>query len=535
MDERCDEPPWNDLEIRRRAAIGEPCRRPSGEPYVETRRYARDLGAPRYHAPRVDRYCDAYASACVIAWRGDLRDGLAPARVLREIRSSAIYRLAARDGRVRAVPAQTTWPHATIKSLERAIADLTAERPDRDGAAKRAKDAIDDLEQALEARRAPARRAESPADVIARWGTEGPLVHEPTGLETLDEATDGGPVYGTRWYVQGAPDAGKTALVLAEIAATYAERGIAVGLLSIDEEPDDVVTRLVQRLGFEREAAERREASGLARMRGMLSGVPIRIYDRAWTIEDAAADLAAWAREIAGGRAMLGIDSIQAVRCAVELGEVGAQLGTVQTIEARVRAVRDVAIGHRLIAIATSEMGRAGYRSRSGLEEVDPLATAKWSSAIEYGARVMISLTSVQGHADIIRAELPKNKHGTGSRRWARDAAEDRAIYLRIDRARQTLIEVDRPEDRSDGPSDEDREAAEDARRREMAERILAALVKANAKGARLTARDDLRALVSGANDLKAKAVSLLISEGRIAGGRGKPFGPVYAESDGDT
>lgn len=99
---------------RCRAAIGEPCRRPSGEPYVETRRYARDLGAPRYHAPRVDRYCDAYASACVIAWRGDLRDGLAPARVLREIRSSTIYRLAVRDGRVRAVPAQTTWPHAEV-------------------------------------------------------------------------------------------------------------------------------------------------------------------------------------------------------------------------------------------------------------------------------------------------------------------------------------------------------------------------------------------------------------------------------------
>lgn len=349
---------------------------------------------------------------------------------------------------------------ATIKSLERAIADLTAERPDRDGAAKRAKDAIGDLEKALEARRAPARRAESPADVIARWGTEGPLVHEPTGLATLDEATDGGPVYGTRWYVQGAPDAGKTALVLAEIAATYAARGIAVGLLSIDEEPDDVVTRLVQRLGFDREAAERREAAGLARMRGMLSGVPIRIYDRAWTIEDAAADLAAWAREIAGGRAMLGIDSIQAVRCAVELGEAGAQLGTVQTIEARVRAVRDVAIGHRLIAIATSEMGRAGYRSRSGLEEVDPLATAKWSSAIEYGARVMISLTSVQGHADIIRAELPKNKHGTGSRRWARDAAEDRAIYLRIDRARQTLIEVDRPEESASASGSERATAA---------------------------------------------------------------------------
>ena len=51
-------------------------------------------------------------------------------------------------------------------------------------------------------------------DVLAHWRKNGPLVHEPTGIEALDEVTDGGPVYGSRWGVAGAPDAGKTALAM---------------------------------------------------------------------------------------------------------------------------------------------------------------------------------------------------------------------------------------------------------------------------------------------------------------------------------
>lgn len=45
----------------------------------------------------------------------------------------------------------------------------------------------------------------SPASVIDAWGREGPLVHEPTGLEALDTATGGGPPYGTRWYLGERP------------------------------------------------------------------------------------------------------------------------------------------------------------------------------------------------------------------------------------------------------------------------------------------------------------------------------------------
>lgn len=282
------------------------------------------------------------------------------------------------------------------------------------------------------------RAALTPAEVLDRWADEGPLVHEPTGFEALDAATGGGPVYGSRWYVQGAPDAGKTAW-LVHVAHEYAERGIVVGLLAVDEEPDDIVTRLAQRVGFRRQTCETREHDALERMHVELDGLPIRLYGPEWTIEEAARDLAAHVAPH-GGRAMLGIDSIQVVKCDAER-DAEREVSMAAAVELKVRAVRGVAIEHSLIVIATSEMGRAAYRDPSRRNRLDPMAAAKWSGAIEYGARVLVSLQNVPGESDLIEVELPKNKYGR-----ARIASEGEALYLKIDRATQKLWEVAAPE-----------------------------------------------------------------------------------------
>ncbi len=89
----------------------------------------------------------------------------------------------------------------------------------------------------------------TPSDVLAEWGRRGPLVHEPTGLDWLDERTGGGLPYGTRCYVLGAPDAGKTALMI-ELADSYVSRGVPVGILAIDEEPGDIVDAARPTLGI---------------------------------------------------------------------------------------------------------------------------------------------------------------------------------------------------------------------------------------------------------------------------------------------
>jgi hypothetical protein len=292
---------------------------------------------------------------------------------------------------------------------------------------------------------AAAKRQRSAATIVQvfdGWLREGALAHEPTSIPELDELTGGGPVYGTRWYLAGAPDAGKTALLI-QIVHAVLLRGVVVGLLAVDEDPDDIVTRFAQRGGYSRKNCEVRDPAVLARMREALGTLPLRIYDASWTIESAAADLAAFAKQRAdsdpkghprGACAMLAIDSLQTVRCAVDVQaeESGRELPEVSAVTARARAIRCVATMFRLIAIATSEQGRGSYRSNDPSQQTSALASAKWSGAVEYSARVLVALRPVPNQPDLIELEIAKNKHGP----------RDRKLYLKIDRASQTLLPV---------------------------------------------------------------------------------------------
>jgi KaiC/GvpD/RAD55 family RecA-like ATPase len=307
-------------------------------------------------------------------------------------------------------------------------------------------------------------RAATPSTVIAGWRDEGPLLHEPTGIAALDEATGGGPVYGSRWYIIGAPDAGKTGL-LVQIADTYARRGgIIVGIHAADEEPSDIVTRLAQRAGWKRSALERRDAGDLELVADRLAELSIRLYDASHTIEEAAAELAAEA-ERRGMRAVLCVDSIQTVTCA---GEVDAR-SIREAVTARAQAIRAVATRHRMIVLCTSEMSRAAYRSVQAAEESNDLAAAKESGAIEYSARVLVALRSVSGEPDLVQLRIAKNKHGPSG-------AE---IYLRLDRSRMTLSEVDAPE-----PPDVSAEAIARARVRATEDAARVAVILAASPGA---------------------------------------------------
>jgi KaiC/GvpD/RAD55 family RecA-like ATPase len=291
-------------------------------------------------------------------------------------------------------------------------------------------------------------RGETIVQVLDGWLRDGPLVHEPTGIAELDNLTGGGPVYGTRWYLAGAPDAGKTALLI-QVVHVALLRGVAVGLLAVDEDPEDIVTRFAQRCGYSRENCEVRDPAVVREMREELSKLPLRIYDAGWTIESAATDLAAFAKERAASdqeghprapRALLAIDSLQTVHCALddEAEANGRELPEVSAVTARARAIRSVATMFRLIAIATSEQGRGSYRSNDPRQQTSALASAKWSGAVEYSARVLIALRPVPGHADLVELHVAKNKHGP----------RDRKLHLKIDCTSQTLTPVtfDSPE-----------------------------------------------------------------------------------------
>jgi len=281
---------------------------------------------------------------------------------------------------------------------------------------------------------------------VERWQHEGPLVHMPTGLATLDELTGGGPVLGSRVYLIGAPDAGKTAL-LVQIMDTYVARGIPCALLAVDEEPGDVAMRLLQRRGYSRADCEQRTPAQLAAMLAAAADATgLWIYDASWTVEEAMVDFAkrSGGTSPAGLRAVF-LDSVQTVRSKVE--DVDAS--TYSRVTERVAAIRAGAVRYRMLSVATSEMSRNSYRSRKAEETQSDMAAAKESGAIEYSARVLLSLRPVTGESDTVELRVVKNKHGRSHRN------DENGIFLRMDRPTQTLTE-----DTAFTPIDEESEVA---------------------------------------------------------------------------
>jgi hypothetical protein len=235
--------------------------------------------------------------------------------------------------------------------------------------------------------------------------------------------------------VQGAPNASKT-LLFVHVADEWARRGIVVGLLAVDEEADDITTRLAQRAKFRRDECETREPATLLEMQEALEPCPIRMYGPEWTIQDAADDLARYAKERSGNRIALLVDSIQAVACPPMLME--REPSERERVNVNIRALRDAAArvratdpAHRLIAMATSEMNRNAYRTVASAEQYNDMAAGKESGAIEYSARVLVSLRSVKGDGNLIEVRMVKNKHG--------ESGNDAGFYLALDRRRQTL------------------------------------------------------------------------------------------------
>ncbi|MCB9597531.1 MAG: hypothetical protein H6719_32735 [Sandaracinaceae bacterium] len=350
-------------------------------------------------------------------------------------------------------------------------------------------------------------RAETIETVLETWREEGKVERLSTGLPQLDAATRGGPALGERVIIQGAPDAGKTALLI-QLLHHFGELGFAIGVLCIDEEPGDIVGRLAQRQGIDRDACESREPHTLEIIRTELCELELLLFDADFTIEAAAEALARFAAERSLG-AVLGIDSIQTARCDAEAGRSDGSMTT--AVEMRVTAIRSVCSTHGMLVLATSEMARDAYRSNKPGEPTSALAASKFSGAIEYAARVLISLRN-EGE-DVIQLEIPKNKLGPRFR-------DGRHITLKLDRASQTLREIE-PQAGATTNTNPEEEAARTAA---LAEELVEALRDATRRGKAPTTRPEVLKLVRGAQKLKAAALTRLLKEGRLTRGHGKPY-----------
>jgi replicative DNA helicase len=229
-----------------------------------------------------------------------------------------------------------------------------------------------------------------------------------TGLRTLDANTRGGLREGLV-VLGGAPGAGKTALAL-QLALHYALAGCAVTVLASDEEPDDLLIRIGQALGFAREALEAADPEVLSGLAQRLEALPhLVLLDGAdTTVETAARELN---RRANGGPSILMVDSIQTVMTASSADADGVRA----RIDGVVAALKAAGRGG-LTVVATCELARGAYRSRNPAERTEALAAFKESGAIEYAAKLALVLTSAKDEVGVVDVEVVKNRWGSGRR-----------------------------------------------------------------------------------------------------------------------
>jgi len=322
----------------------------------------------------------------------------------------------------------------------------------------------------------------TPVEIVEQWKKDGPLVRIATGIAPLDELCRGGLPIPWRVMIVGAPSAAKTGLatVIADsIARRASEAGLCVGILAVDEEPEDINVRLAQIAGFTVEQAEVRAPKTLVRMAEKLKPVRIRLYDASWTIEAAGMNLAAWAHR-EKRRAAFIIDSIQAASSNLGAEREAEWNSPRAIVEANVKAMRGVATEHRMLVAATSEANRASYRTNDGRgNETNDLAAGAESRAIEFGAQTQLMLRVVAN--GVIHVRVAKNRRALTGEFW-----------LRLDRERHALTPCENPE-----PNAEDMVDARNEERRSQVERDAIALAKAVRAQPGLGSRD-LRAAVRG-------------------------------------
>ncbi len=147
-----------------------------------------------------------------------------------------------------------------------------------------------------------AREPMTPADVLRSFASK-PVMHVSTGIEALDAQTSGGPRCGDLVVIQGAPDASKTFFAWA-IAEAFADAGVLVAFHAIDEQPEKLATRSMQRRGALRDDVEARRD-----LDRFLPDLPqIRLFDASFTLEE----VISWLARTAGKKpASLFVDSVQ--------------------------------------------------------------------------------------------------------------------------------------------------------------------------------------------------------------------------------
>ncbi len=275
------------------------------------------------------------------------------------------------------------------------------------------------------------KESESPADIVRRWVDEGPLVRLSTGFPTLDAACRGGLRVPWRVGMVGAPSACKTGIENVLARHLGLNCGAFVGLVAVDEEPEDMVVRQAMMAGFTIEDCERRDPATLAQLAAELERLPMRFYGADWTIEAAAADVSERAKA-RGLHPVMFIDTAQTAQARASETAESAR----ERVEAVVRAQRWASSTYRMLVFLLSEANRNSYRNEQATEQGSDMAAGAESRTIEFSAQTLMMLRTPKGHPNVVHVRVPKNRGGV---------VGQFEFWLRFDRERHTLTECADP------------------------------------------------------------------------------------------
>lgn len=279
------------------------------------------------------------------------------------------------------------------------------------------------------------------AEIIRGMGKN--VVRMPTGFATLDKATRGGLRVGTAVVIQAPPGLGKTGLGM-HLAKVFVDAGAYVGAVAADEEDEGLACRYAQHLGFSRDDIEDpNNAAARELAASQVAGLPIVVVDSdKW--ESKVEDVSAYVAEHRGERpSVVLVDSIQLAP--VDGGEQAD--GERARLELAMRVIKAERKKRNHLFVIISEVHRGLYRSNNPADRGVALAGSKGSSAIEYGAHLLLSLSAVPDEEDLVDVDMPKNRQGPKL-----------PFRLRLDRRRCSFSEVPR-EAEEDGATDDVRYA----------------------------------------------------------------------------
>lgn len=295
----------------------------------------------------------------------------------------------------------------------------------------------------------------APAEIALALASVGLRIS--TTVSTLNQTTRGGIPNGRRIVLVGPPGCGKTGLVAQEILQ-QARAGHAAGYLVADGDANDVIIRMGQQLGFDRDMLEAADASTLFSLADQFRSIDtLMVFDAedGWTVETAAEELHKRAK---GKATFLAIDSIQTVRTEYSANATSPK----DRIDVVIRTIKMVShkYGHRVLA--TSEAGRSAYRYTDAGNRSEDIAAGKESGGIEYAADILLVMRSVKGEDDLFDVSMPKNRLGP-----------KRPFRLKLNFRLATFVEVPLPDD---GAEERQKQTTEEERVTRARERVLRAV-----------------------------------------------------------